>query len=152
MSAYYFAYGSNMNPARMAVRGMRYCHSQPATLFGWLLCFNKRAEGERAAAHANIMAQPDYQVEGVLYRLIDNQEITRMDPFEGYPECYRRECMPVATADGIVQTWVYRANPAWQAEQLRPERWYLNHLLSGRPWLSERYYRWLSQASCLERQ
>ncbi len=43
MSAYYFAYGSNMNPARMKARGMMVADMQPGTLQGMRLAFNKRA-------------------------------------------------------------------------------------------------------------
>ncbi|EKF75001.1 hypothetical protein A11A3_06091 [Alcanivorax hongdengensis A-11-3] len=143
---YYFAYGSNMNPARMAVRGMRYRHSHAARLEGWQLSFNKRAHGKQGIAYANIV--PGAACEGVLYQLWDHREIERLDPFEGWPERYRRECLRVETASGSVRSWVYIANPQWQAEQLLPERWYLNHLLSGRPWLSDDYYRALLATPC----
>ena len=150
MSAFYFAYGSNMNPARMANRGMRYLHSQAAQLSGWRLQFNKRAADIPGAAYANIVVDPHSSVSGVLYRLADVAEIGRMDPFENWPERYRREQLEVVTAAQDVQlTWVYIANPHWQQDGLRPQRWYLNHLLSGRPWLPERYYRWLAATDCL---
>ncbi|WP_290538676.1 MULTISPECIES: gamma-glutamylcyclotransferase family protein [Alcanivorax] len=141
---YYFAYGSNMNPGRMAVRGMRYRESMAARLDGWGLAFNKRAHGKQGIAYANIVPMEGV-VEGVLYRLRDHREIERMDPYEGHPVRYRRECLPVLTGAGEIPTWVYIANPDWQADNLKPERWYLNHLLSGRPWLTDSYYRRLLQ-------
>ena len=146
---YYFAYGSNMNPGRMAVRGMQYRESMAARLEGWALAFNKRAHGKQGIAYANIVPTNDV-VEGVLYRLRDHREIERMDPYEGHPVRYRRECMPVLTGAGEVPTWVYIANADWQAENLKPERWYLNHLLSGRPWLTDSYYRRLLQVPVFE--
>ena len=146
---YYFAYGSNMNPSRMAVRGMQYRDSMAARLEGWALAFNKRAHGMQGIAYANIVPT-DGVVEGVLYRLRDHQEIERMDTYEGHPVRYRRECLPVQTGAGEVLTWVYIANADWQAENLKPERWYLNHLLSGRPWLSDSYYRRLLQVPVFE--
>ena len=42
---YYFAYGSNMNPSRMAVRGMQYRDSMAARLEGWALAFNTHKSG-----------------------------------------------------------------------------------------------------------
>ncbi|MDX1804528.1 MAG: gamma-glutamylcyclotransferase family protein [Alcanivorax sp.] len=144
---YYFAYGSNMNPARMAVRGMRYRSSQAATLAGWQLAFNKRAHDKPGIAYANIMPAQAH-VEGVLYRLIGPREIERMDPYEGHPQRYRRQCLQVDTGNGLRWTWVYIANRHWQSEQVLPERAYLNHLLSGRPWLSEQYYRGLLATPC----
>jgi gamma-glutamylcyclotransferase (GGCT)/AIG2-like uncharacterized protein YtfP len=80
-----------MNPSRMAVRGMQYRDSMAARLEGWALAFNKRAHGLQGIAYANIVPT-DGVVEGVLYRLRDHQEIERMDPYEGHPVRYRREC------------------------------------------------------------
>lgn len=149
MSAFYFAYGSNMNPVRMAARGMRYRHTVGAGLYGWRLCFNKRAGEPDGAAYANIVPWADARVEGVLYRLDHEREIQRMDPFEGRPERYERYLMDVKTADGMGRAWVYVATSAWQADGLLPERWYLNHLLAGRPWLSAAYFRALRRQACL---
>ncbi|MEQ3637159.1 gamma-glutamylcyclotransferase family protein [Alcanivorax sp.] len=150
---YYFAYGSNMNPARMAARGMRYRQSLRAQLPGWQLAFNKRAHGKAGIAYANIICaqeKPEGLVQGVLYQLWDHREIERMDPFEGHPVRYRRERLGVQTDEGELYTWVYIANAQWQADDLRPERWYLNHLLSGRPWLSADYYRRLQNTACCD--
>lgn len=148
MTALYFAYGSNMNPARMAARGMRYVDSASATLGGWRLRFNKRAEGKRGIAYANVVPDPDNRVEGVLYRLTETEEIARMDPYEGYPVRYIRRVMDVEAQGSLLPAWVYIANPDWQEEGLVPERFYLNHLLSGRPWLSEDYFRDLARTVC----
>ena len=146
---WYFAYGSNMNPARMAHRGMRMGEARAATLPGWQLAFNKRAHGKQGVAYANIVSSADAAVPGVLYEVQGFDDIRRMDVFEGWPERYRRERLMVITSIGWQDCWVYIANPHWQAANLRPERWYLNHLLSGRPWLPERHYRWLCTVPCL---
>ncbi|MBU57737.1 MAG: gamma-glutamylcyclotransferase [Alcanivorax sp.] len=148
MTIYYFAYGSNMNPARMASRGMRYRRSVAGFLEGWTLAFNKRANGRDGRAYANIVEDAGGGVEGVLYELVGAGEIARMDPFEGHPERYRRHAMMVRAGEGPIDTWVYIANEHWQSDTVLPERWYLNHLLSGRPWLSEKYYRWLLATEC----
>lgn len=150
MSEYYFAYGSNMNPRRMAERGMRFLRAYGGVLSGWCLHFNKRAHGKRGIAYANIVPCDHGDVEGVLYRLVDRHEIARMDPFEGYPERYLRQHLEIRLDDGETRTaWVYVATAAWQSEGLLPERHYLNHLLAGRPWLSPGYYRRLRQWPCL---
>lgn len=146
--SWYFAYGSNMNPARMAARGMQYVESAPAELSGWRLRFNKRAEGRKGVAFANIVEAPGEQVEGVLYRLARPAEIRRMDPYEGYPQRYTRIPMDVRAGEVFRRAWVYVANTDWQQEGLTPERVYLNHLLAGRPWLSESYFRRLLQTRC----
>jgi gamma-glutamylcyclotransferase len=149
MSHYYFAYGSNMNPRRMAHRGMRYRRSLSSALPGWSLVFNKRARGKQGVAYANITERSGGCVEGVLYELVDTREIHRMDPFEGAPVLYQRHCMAVDSEQGPLEAWVYIATPAWREDGLLPERSYLNHLLAGRPWLSETYFRSLRQVEAL---
>lgn len=146
--SWYFAYGSNMNPARMAARGMQYVESTSAVLTDWRLCFNKRAEGREGIAFANIVEARGERVEGVLYRLVRQAEIRRMDPYEGYPRRYRRIPMEVWSGHGHHRAWVYVANESWQEDGLVPERVYLNHLLAGRPWLSEDYFRQLLRVPC----
>ena len=149
MSRYYFAYGSNMNPQRMAARGMRTRAAHAAQLDGWQLCFNKRCAITAGTAYANIVPAPGSVVPGVLYELVDDDQILRMDPFENWPERYRREQLEVTMAQGgSARSWVYIANPAWQRDGLLPQRWYLNHLLCGRPWLPAPYYQQLVSTPC----
>lgn len=145
---WYFAYGSNMNPQRMAARGMRTLQARAGQLAGWRLSFNKRAHNRPGAAYANIVAA-EAVVPGVLYQLRGFEDILRMDPNEGWPERYDRRQLTVSGPGGDVTAWVYIANRHWQAPDLLPERWYLNHLLSGRPWLPEQHYRSLQQQPCL---
>ena len=148
MSRFYFAYGSNMNPQRMAERGMQTLSAQAASLSGWQLCFNKRCPVTAGTAYANIVPVAAGRVPGVLYELANLLVIERMDPFENWPERYRREKVGVQVSSGIVETWVYIANPEWQQEGLRPQRWYLNHLLAGRPWLPPEHYETLRSTVC----
>jgi gamma-glutamylcyclotransferase (GGCT)/AIG2-like uncharacterized protein YtfP len=147
-SAWYFAYGSNMNPVRMADRAMRTRERHAACLHHWQLAFNKRAHNRDGVAYANIMPRPGGRVHGVLYRLADVDEICRMDPFEGHPVRYRRELLRLETSLGAQTAWTYIANPDWHCDRVLPERGYLNHLLSGRPWLPEPYYRQLLTVRC----
>lgn len=141
---YYFAYGSNMNPARMRSRGLQFDEALAGQLRGFALCFNKRAHDRPERSYANIRYQRDGVVEGVLYRLSHADEIRKMDPFEGTPVFYSRERMPVLTARGVIAAWVYVANPAMREEGLWPTRAYLEHLLAGREFLSESYWQALA--------
>lgn len=138
--AYYFAYGSNMNPQRMDARGVLVEEAMAARLPGFALCFNKRAHDHPGRAYANICHQVDAVVEGVLYRLADEQQIFRLDVFEGTPIYYSRERMAVQTERGPVAAWIYIANPAWRSEGLAPSSAYLAHLLAGREHLSTGYW------------
>ncbi len=147
---YYFAYGSNMNPARMQARGLLVEEAIAGQLPGFTLCFNKRAHDHPGRAYANIRHQAGAVVEGVLYRLSAASEIFKMDPFEGTPVYYSRERMPVQTAQGPISAWIYVANPAWREEGLAPSRSYLAHLLAGRDHLSAPYWTALAATAFLD--
>ncbi|WP_339527093.1 gamma-glutamylcyclotransferase family protein [Pseudomonas sp. EA_35y_Pfl2_R111] len=142
---WYFAYGSNMNPARMQARGLTVLEVMQGRLPGYSLCFNKRA-ADRAPgrAYANIRYQRDGLVEGVLYRLQCANEIRKLDHFEGTPIYYSRERLAVIAPHGVQPAWVYIANPAFREEGLLPSVDYLAHLLAGRELLSEAYWSTLS--------
>ncbi|ARN76493.1 hypothetical protein BST96_18415 [Oceanicoccus sagamiensis] len=147
---YYFAYGSNMNPARMGARGLSTVNALAGTLKGFSLRFDKRATGKTGVAYANVGYQRDGKVEGVLYQLERPEDIVIMDPFEGNPVRYGREVFCVDSAQGIIHAWVYVANKALLADDLLPERQYLNHLLAGKAWHSDDYHQWLSAQPCIE--
>lgn len=146
---YYFGYGSNMNEARVIKREMPYTDVLAGQLHGFELRFNKRSVKYPGAASANVQQSDGSVVEGVLYKLCDEQSIEFMDPFEGYPIRYSRFLLPVETAAGPVDAWVYTANADFIQEGLRPARWYLNHLLAGEAYLSTEYFSKLAQTLCL---
>ena len=66
---FYFAYGSNMNPERVADRGLFTRGETGATLRGFRMLFNKRSTGIPGVGHANIEYDKKSVVEGVLYEL-----------------------------------------------------------------------------------
>jgi len=142
--SWYFAYGSNMNPQRMNARGIAFSQALAGQLVGFELCFDKRASGKSGVGYANIRYQPGSVVEGVLYRLQRAEDIDLMDPFEGNPYRYSREVFAAGSELGAINCWVYVANRALLAPQLLPEKLYLEHLLKGRPWLSDSYFEKLS--------
>lgn len=146
---YYFAYGSNMNPARVEKRRMGFESAQAGALSDYALRFNKRSVKYPGAASANVIAHSGALTQGVVYRLQHPEQITMMDPYEGYPVRYDRLALPIAVTSGEVHAWVYIANQDHIQEGLAPARWYLQHLLAGRAFLSEDYYAGLSQTPCL---
>ena len=137
--AHYFAYGSNMNPARVRERGLRVRAIRGGRVAGFDLAFDKRS-ADHACGHANLVHRAGAVAEGVLYELHGVDEILRMDPFERAPVNYSREVVTVETATGTVAAWTYFANVAVRRDGMRPDRAYLDHLLRGRPWLSEGWY------------
>lgn len=137
--AYYFAYGSNMNAARVVAR----IGETRRALLGWLeghrLAFDK-ASRVAGIAHANVQPASGSQVEGVLYELATPEQIELMDPFEGRPHEYERHLHAIDTHEGVIEAWVYVALPERTAEGLKPAREYLDHLLGGESLLSKAYF------------
>ncbi len=146
----YFAYGSNMNPARVASRGLEVVSAVGAVLDGVTLRFNKQSRVHAGNGHANIVYAPGEVVEGVLYQLRDTDQIARMDRFESAPVNYSRERIAVRTATGSEVAWTYFANAAVIVHGLRPARAYLEHLLAGSAYLSDAYVAWLSTIECVD--
>lgn len=145
----YFAYGSNMNPARMAARGLVHTHCEAAELKGFELVFNKQSHLREGVAYANIAVSPHSVVEGVLYVLQDAQQLALMDQYEGTPVRYSRDVFQIATIRDSYSAWVYTANPAYVKDGLLPESNYLEHLLSAEQYLSAAYFSKLKQQRCL---
>ena len=145
---HYFAYGSNMNPARVAERGIDYGEVRAAVLHGYGLRFEKRSRDRDGAGHANVVWAPSERVEGVLFTLSRPGEVGKMDRFELAPVNYSREVVVVATGDGPMAAWTYFANAAVLAPGLSPPRWYLDHLLAGREFLSSEYFERLESIEC----
>lgn len=150
MSAYYFAYGSNMNANRMLERGLAFDRALSGSIDHLALAFNKLAADAPHRSYANVVYAPRQRVEGVLYQLSHHDEIFKMDPFEGAPRLYSREIYTVSTQEGGIPAWVYVANRAMLRDGMKPERWYLEHLLAGVDYLTDDYYQQLTQVSCVD--
>jgi len=135
----YFAYGSNMDRERMSERGVRFSRREWAILEGYRLVFNKIASRDRKEGYANIVKDKDSHVEGVLYEIVD-EDIEKLDRYEGYSHHYYRQKLKVKLASGeTVEVLVYIAKEDMTAEGLKPTKEYLNHLLKGCDILSKEY-------------
>ena len=120
-----------------------------ATLSGFRMLFNKRSIGTPGIGHANIEYDKHSVVEGVLYELASPEEILKMDPFERAPVNYGRDMVIIETPEGKRWAWTYFANKALLGEKLLPESAYLDHLLKGKPYLSESYYNYLESTEVI---
>ena len=80
---FYFAYGSNMNPSRIAQRIPQARAVGVARIKGWKLVERLYADIERCEGA---------EVDGVLY-LLNREEILQLDLCEGYPKVY--DCIGV---------------------------------------------------------
>lgn len=146
---FYFAYGSNMNQARMQGRDMQVLSATSGWLDNFGLRFNKRSRRDDNLACANMVWARSERIEGVLYELNSIGEIIKLDPHEGAPWRYSREIFNVQTDHGIQPAWIYVANPAVLDDHILPARWYLEHLLAGREFLSVDYWQRINQWQCL---
>ncbi len=147
---FYFAYGSNMNPERMKARKVRVLSAEPAKLYDYLLAFNKTSRLFPGSGVANIVSKEKGLVEGILYLLKGEKDLLTLDACEGVPEHYIRIDVLVNAANGTQKAISYQALPHKIDNQALPCREYLNHLLAGQPYLSESYFKKLSEQKLLK--
>ncbi len=146
----YFAYGSNMDPARMRDRTINYSVREHAVLSRYSLQFNKIADANSEEGRANIVPDAEDSVEGAFYD-IEPSDITKLDRYEGYPAHYDKINVSVRLDDGSeIEALTYIAQPDKVRNGLRPRREYLEHLLAARDILSDRYYQRLESRPTLD--
>ena len=98
METLYFAYGSNMNGARMLARVPTARHVGTATLYGWRLAERLYTDIERWRSA---------RVRGVVYAM-DARDLLALDRYEGFPNTYTGDDVRVKMDDGRwVQAWAY---------------------------------------------
>ena len=99
----YAAYGSNMDPARMAER----CPHSPTRGTGWLAGWRLTFGGEEHGwdgALVTVVEAPGHQVFVGLYELTEDDE-KRLDERES--SVYRKVRVRVSTLDGEQLAWLY---------------------------------------------
>jgi len=152
---WYFAYGSNMNPARLSDQRLKERSVQMGPrvggrLDGWRLVFNKIARSPPGAAACNIVAAPGESVHGTLNEMPE-AGLEVLDIWEGVAGGhYERRTVHVVRADTgeSVDAVVYVALKV--GDGLRPTREYLGHLLAGRDLLPANYWERLSATPTLD--
>ena len=145
----YFAYGSNMNPERMKDRGVDFIKSKAGILRNYKLTFSKICSENNKSGYANIVANKNSIVEGVVYEINDN-DILKLDTFEDYPEKYNRIELDIELKDKTTTKAItYIATKGEIKNGLKPTKEYLNHLLKGKAFLSEKYFNELAKTDYL---
>lgn len=140
---WYFAYGSNMNAARLADREVTFEARIAGRLDGWQLTFDKMARGPAGAGAGNIVQRPGATVHGTLNALAD-EGFAILDRFEGVADGhYERRTVPVVCTDTGVTVEAITYVALKVGPGLRPRRDYLAHLLAGRDLLPADYVTWL---------
>ena len=145
----YFAYGSNMNPKRMASRVDYEGKIAIGRLNGFRLVFNKIDYGNVGSGFANVVASNSGFVEGILYS-VRKEYLKVLDEYEGVPYHYRRVVKSIETDYGTVDAAVYIATKTATGVRLRPKRSYWYHLAVGaRMFLSKDYYNFIMGIKCI---
>src|SRR4051794_8080343 len=107
--AMYAAYGSNLDPERMAVRAPHSPLRGSGWLVGWRLTFGGEDHGWEGAI-ATVVEHPEGQVYVALYDLTGTDERT-LDEWEGVEiGLFRKLRVRVQTLDGDVLSWLYALN------------------------------------------
>lgn len=150
MSLYYFAFGSNMDKKRMEYRTHESSERQKGIMKDWKLVFNKIKDEERGSGYANIEPEIGSVVEGIIYK-VSEDAIKKLDRREGVPDDYLQETKSVENDNQeSINCIVYIANRSKINNSLKPEQWYLNHLLEGKEFLTENYYSVLKNIETLD--
>jgi cation transport regulator ChaC len=152
---WYFAYGSNMNPARLVddrlrPKGVAHGLRVGGRLDGWRLTFDKIARAPKGAGAGNIVVAPGEVVHGTLNEM-PSAGLDVLDVWEGVAGGhYERRTVPVVRADtgNTVEAITYVA--LLVGEGLRPTRDYLSHLLAGRDLLPADYWQRLRATPTLD--
>jgi len=152
---WYFAYGSNMNPARLVddrlkPKGVAIGLRVGGRLDGWRLTFDKVARSPTGAGAGNIVPAPDSSVHGALNEM-PPEGFDVLDVWEGVAGGhYERRVVAVVRADTgeTIEAVTYVA--LLVGHGLRPTRDYLSHLLAGRDLLPVDYWEQLSATRTLD--
>jgi cation transport regulator ChaC len=144
---WYFAYGSNMDVARMLTRNAPFTRRIKGRVGGHRLVFNKISGKYPGHGVANVIEEWGFDVVGVLYE-VDRPGIEALDGHEGVRGGhYIRTEMMVQLDDGTaVNANVYVAHPDMVEEGLTPHEDYFYHLKQGIDILGEGGTDYLKQA------
>lgn len=145
--AYYFAFGSNMNPKRMQDRKAYFTDRCLAKLTDYEFVLNKKRVNKTAAA--NIRPKEESVVYGALYTCTEDT-LKVLDKFEGVKrKMYYRAKITVQLQDGsTLDAITYIAHEHVCDNELKlVEREYLDHVLGGRDILPKDYVVFLESFS-----
>jgi len=129
---WYFAYGSNMQPATFAGRrGIVAARAVVARLPGWQLVFDKPSLLPMGQGMANVVATAGAEVLGVAYA-ITADDLAHVDLTEGVLiENYRRVAVHVTALDGGTPFEAWTLTSERRDAALCPSRRYMTLLIEG---------------------
>lgn len=122
----YFAYGSNLYPARMRARVPSARVVAVGRVPEFRLAFRKA--GRDGSAKCDLEPAPGATVWGALYRFSAAHQ-PALDAAEG--PGYYIDRVTVATDAGAIEAFTYRARPEWLSETAVPYDWYRDLVIVG---------------------
>ena len=122
----YFAYGSNINLHQMAQRCPNAVPVMPVTLHGYALAFRGHS------GVATVLTKEGAKVYGLLWDLTPQCEKS-LDRYEGYPDLYGKETVPVRDekTGASYRVMVYIMTPQYAEIIQEPSPAYFNGILQG---------------------
>jgi len=153
--SWYFAYGSNMNPARLVddrltPKGVALGRRIGGRLNGWRLTFDKIARAPKGAGAVNIVLAPGDVVHGTLNEM-PPAGLDVLDVWEGVAGGhYERRVVLVERGDTGEKVEAVTYVALLVGEGLHPTRDYLSHLLAGRDLLPADYWQKLKATPTLD--
>lgn len=124
MERKYIAYGSNLNVEQMNYR----CPEAQVLCTGVIKDYRLLFKGSYSGNYLTIEPAEGYEVPVVIWTVSEQDELN-LDHYEGFPTFYRKETVPVETADGTVEdAFAYIMNGHVCGA---PTRYYLNTCLTG---------------------
>ncbi len=126
--SHYFAYGSNLHPARLGVRIPSARFVCVATLPGYCLYFHKRGRDGSAKCNAGYTAGATDRVIGAVYQM-NVCEKARLDACEaGYRT---EEIVLISQRGGPISAFTYSAELSHIDDALHPYTWYKRLVIEG---------------------
>jgi hypothetical protein len=127
----YFAYGSNMDSARLRYRVPSCRFRCIARLQKFQLRFHKRGNDGSGKCNVFFTGMPADNVFGVVYE-IPLKEKAALDRAEGLGRGYNEQSLSVLSPDDKeLQVRTYIADPRMIDENLKPYSWYKDFVLRG---------------------
>lgn len=127
---YYFAYGSNLHPARLRERVPSSRALAVAELDGHLLRFHKRGRDGSGKCNIHPVGRAEDRVFGVIYRMAAAEQ-ANLDRAEGLGAGYRRVELTVRVDGASRRVFSYQAQDGHIDDALSPFTWYRQLVLAG---------------------
>jgi gamma-glutamylcyclotransferase len=134
MMIHYFAYGSNLHPARLTERVEFASLVASAQVFGYQLKFHKLGQDDSAKCNLWHTGRSPDSVYGAIYTLASRHK-PLLDEFEGKGSGYD-DCEILVPHDGkTLRCFTYLAQKAYIMDSLKPYDWYKQLVVRGAHYL-----------------